>query len=282
MTANFAASATAAIAIASALLAALAVAAVFRFHPVFEARRGAGDDQIRRLLHQVSELRSRADALERRIPLDGDGAAGSSSPAVPAGRELQGACPGSSTLASSFGVVGDAISDDGPALQAAIDSAASASSCGGTVVLPPGTFRVYSPIVVPGGVTLQGQGYGSSPLAIQFDAGGSTIAYCGPGHAVKLAGHAASLRDLAVYDMSTTNCGLSDPAAGGILVDADATLIESIVVSNVFVYFFLGGPALSLVAKNNGGIPFGSYHNLRIRHAKTGIYLSAEGGSFVK
>jgi len=125
--------------------------------------------------------------------------------------------------------------------------------------------------------------YGSSPLAIQFDAGGSTIAYCGPDYAVKLTGHAASLRDLAVYDWpypAESYCE-NTQAAGGVLVEADATLIESVIVSNVFIYYFVGGTALSLVAKNNGGVPFGNYQNVRIRHAKTGIYLSAEEGSFV-
>lgn len=103
------------------------------------------------------------------------------------------------TYASDFGIMGDATTDDTLALQAAIDSA-SANDSGGIVVLPKGTFRIFEPLIVPAGVTLQGQGYGDSPLAISFDAGASTIAYCGTDYAVKLGGHAAGLRDLAVYD----------------------------------------------------------------------------------
>ena len=106
---------------------------------------------------------------------------------------------GSFTYASDFGVVGDSMANDGPALQAAIDSAAINAS-GGTVILPKGIFFTAQPLTIPGGVTLQGMGYGSSPLAIAFDAGGTTIAYCGTDHAVKITGSSSGLRDLAVYD----------------------------------------------------------------------------------
>lgn len=205
-----------------------------------------------------------------------------------------GPAPSSFTYAADFGVAGDSFADDGPAIQSAIDSAG-ADASGGTVVLPRGVFLTRSPLVVPGGVTLRGQGYGSSPLAVQFDAGGSTIAYCGTGHAVKLVGHAAGLEDLAVYDWPYSH-GPHDggceeiQAAGGVLVKADGRLTESVTMSNVLVYFFLGGPALSLVATNNGGIAYGNFQNVRMRHAKTGVLLSADdtgtgsngGKSFVK
>mmetsp|Transcript_10634 Transcript_10634/g.23064 ORF Transcript_10634/g.23064 Transcript_10634/m.23064 type:complete len:768 (+) Transcript_10634:2-2305(+) len=254
----------AAIVFASALLALLTVAAVDRLRHPHHHRES---HQIQRLLQQVSELQARVDAVAY----------------VPgAGRELQVSCdlPSGFTYASSFGVVGDASADDGPALQSAIDSAASDLDAGGIVVLPRGTFRTNEPLVVPAGVTLQGQGYGSSPLAIQFDAGGSVVAYCGTDHAVKLAGHGAGLRDLAVYDWPYDGCG-DVRAAGGVLIDADGHGVESAVVNNVLIYYFTGGTALSLVARNNAGIAYGNYQNLRIRHAKTGIYLSAEEGSFV-
>mmetsp|Transcript_18921 Transcript_18921/g.31850 ORF Transcript_18921/g.31850 Transcript_18921/m.31850 type:complete len:666 (-) Transcript_18921:34-2031(-) len=197
-------------------------------------------------------------------------------------RSLTCACdmPSGFTYASDFGVIGDATADDTLALQAAIDSA-SANDSGGIVVIPKGTFRIFEPLIVPAGVTLQGQGYGDSPLAISFDAGASTIAYCGTDYAVKLEGHAAGLRDLAVYDWPYgTDCE-NIQAAGGVLVEADAALVESVIVSNIFIYFFLGGPALSLVAKNSAGIAFGNYQNVRIRHAKQGISLQAEESSFV-
>lgn len=187
---------------------------------------------------------------------------------------------GGYTLASNYGLVGDGDHDDGPALQAAID-AASSSISGGTVLIPHGTFRINQPLIVTGGVTLQGMGYGSSPLAIQFDAGASTIAYCGTDYAVKVTGSSSSLRNLAVYDWNYGVCE-NIRSAGGILVEADQTLVESVTISNVLIYFFVEGSGLSLIGMNAGGIAYGSFDNLRIRHARNGISLSADSTSFVK
>ena len=107
------------------------------------------------------------------------------------------------------------------AIQAALDSAGTDAS-GGTVILPKGVFITTQPLIIPGGVTLQGQGYGSSPLAIQFDAGGSTIAYCGTDHAVKILASSSTLKDLAVYDWPYNHgphdAGCPDiQAAGGVI-----------------------------------------------------------------
>lgn len=269
-----------AIVIISTLLALLAVGTIDLIH------RNGSHQQVQRLLQQVSELHARVDAAER-FSGGETGATSTVSIKNHDDRELllqpvNASCnlPESFTYASEFGVVGDAAADDGPALQSALDSAASNDDAGGIVVLPRGTFRTNVPLEIPAGITLQGQGYGSSPLAIKFDAGGSTIAYCGLDHAVKLTGHGAGLRDLAVYDWPYTGCE-SIQAEGGVLVHADGQGIESVVVSNVFIYFFVGGQALSLVATNHGGIAYGNFQNIRIRHAKTGIYLGAEEGSFV-
>jgi len=232
--------------------------------------------QVAELQHQVNDLAARSGTVRQEHEKQRF---------LPAANEEALPCtcnniPSSFTYASDFGVIGDANADDTLALQAAINSA-SANDSGGIVVLPKGTFRIFEPLIVPAGITLQGQGIGDSPLAISFDAGASTIAYCGNDYAVKLEGHAAGLRDLAIYDWPYgTDCE-NIQAAGGVIVQADATLVESVIVSNIFIYFFLGGPALSLVAKNSGGVPFGSYQNLRIRHCKQGISLQADETSFV-
>ena len=193
-------------------------------------------------------------------------------------------CADSFTYASDFGVVGDSSTDDTAALQAAIDSAASNTAGGGSVVLPRGVFYTTSSLVIPGGVTLKGQGYGSSPLSIKFDAGSSVIAYCGTDYAVKVKGHAASLQDLAVYDWRYpigTYCD-TVKAAGGVLVEGDGELVESVTMSNILIYWFMGGTSLTLSAKNAGGVAFGNYQNIRIRHAHTGLLLTADATSFVK
>ena len=187
------------------------------------------------------------------------------------------------TYAANYGVVGDSIVDDTAALQRAIDNAANNDS-GGTVILPKGIFLTKSPLIIPGGVTVTGQGYGSSPLAIQFDAGSSVIAYCGTDYAVKFDGHAASLNNVAVYDWRypvNSECDQMK-AQGGVLLDGNGKLLESITMNNVLIYWFMGGTSLTLRARNNGGVAFNNFQNIRVRHAYKGISLEAEEGSFVK
>ena len=99
------------------------------------------------------------------------------------------------------GLVGDGITDDTKAIKKALRKA-SKGRANAKVVLPKGTFLITKPLIIKGGVTLMGQGYGSSPLALQFNAGGTVLAYCGTDYAVKITGHAASLESLAVTDFS--------------------------------------------------------------------------------
>ena len=270
------------LAVSSALFAFLLLAFDHRARNILERER-TRDDVVRRLVDEVAELRE-----ERRRVGVVEGQQPSISSSSSGGRVLQSSVrpSGGHTYAADFGVVGDAMSDDGPALQAAIDSASSnnlGGGGGGIVLLPAGTFRTSVPLVVPGGVSLAGMGYGSSPLAIKFDAGGSVVAYCGPGYAIELIGHGSSLRDVAVYNWRYGPDCIDVPASGGVLVDANAKMIESVSLSNVLIYSFLGGAALELRARNAGGIAYGNYQNLRIRHAKTGIRLAAKDeGSFVK
>jgi len=198
-------------------------------------------------------------------------------------RQLNPLSTDSFTYAANYGVVGDSIVDDTAALQRAIDDAANNDS-GGTVILPKGIFLTKSPLIIPGGVTVTGQGYGSSPLAIQFDAGSSVIAYCGTDYAVKFDGHAASLNNVAVYDWRypvNSECDQMK-AQGGVLLDGNGKLLESITMNNVLIYWFMGGTSLTLRARNNGGVAFNNFQNIRVRHAYKGISLEAEEGSFVK
>lgn len=193
-------------------------------------------------------------------------------------------CSDSFTYASDFDVVGDSFTDDTMALQAAIDSAVSNMAGGGTVLLPRGIFYTTSTLVIPGGITLKGQGYGSSPLAIKFDAGSSVIAYCGSNYAIKINGHAASLQDVAVYDWQgpVGDYCRTVKAAGGVLIEGDGKLVESVTMSNILIYWFMGGTSLTLSAKNAGGVAFCNFQNIRIRHAHTGLLLTVDATSFVK
>mmetsp|Transcript_28466 Transcript_28466/g.43482 ORF Transcript_28466/g.43482 Transcript_28466/m.43482 type:complete len:726 (-) Transcript_28466:76-2253(-) len=193
------------------------------------------------------------------------------------GRQLQ-ISTSSFTFASEFGVVGDGTADDTAALQAALDSAGTNQS-GGIVVLPAGVFFTTSRLQIPAGVTLQGQGYGSSPLSWQGDAGSSTIAYCGTDYAIGMNGHNAEVKHVAIYDYDQNGCVHN--AAGGIILEAHQGLLESVLVNNVLLLLFTEGVGLHLKATSQGGIAYANFQNVRIRQAKRGIALEAETGSFI-
>jgi len=178
------------------------------------------------------------------------------------------------------GLAGDGQTDDTAIIQKAINKAANNRSRA-TVVLPRGIFLITKTIRVKAGVTLVGQGYGSSPLQIKFDASGSVLAYCGDKYAVKLAGHGASLEKLAVYDYPVGSECESKQGLGGVLISANNQLVESITMRNVLIYQFMGGASIKVQAINAGGIAYASFHDIRIRNAKVGIHLSADDTSFV-
>jgi len=180
------------------------------------------------------------------------------------------------------GAVGDGITDDTKAIQRALNRAAR-NKIDAVVLLKRGIYHTTKALTIKGGVTLRGQGYGSSPLQIKFDAGGSVIAYCGEDYAIRIIGHAASVESLAVYDWRGPVDSECDnmKAKGGIIVLAAKRLVESVTMRNILIYWFMGGTALTLEAKNAGGIAYASMENIRVRHAKQGILLTAEEGSFV-
>ena len=123
----------AAIAFASALLTLMAVGTLRRFHLADHDRESGSDQQqLQRLLHQVSEMQTKIDALSS--------SSTSSDRQLLSSQQSNCSCdlPDGFTYASDFGVVGDAAADDGPSLQAAIDSAASNTSPGGAPSSCPG------------------------------------------------------------------------------------------------------------------------------------------------
>eukprot|EP00547_Thalassionema_nitzschioides_P009475 CAMPEP_0194229316 /NCGR_PEP_ID=MMETSP0156-20130528/43828_1 /TAXON_ID=33649 /ORGANISM="Thalassionema nitzschioides, Strain L26-B" /LENGTH=765 /DNA_ID=CAMNT_0038961865 /DNA_START=77 /DNA_END=2371 /DNA_ORIENTATION=+ len=193
------------------------------------------------------------------------------------GRQLQ-ISTSSFTFASEFGVVGDGTADDTAALQAALDSASNDDS-GGIVILPAGVFFTTSRLQIPAGVTLQGQGYGSSPLSWQGDAGSSTIAYCGADYAIGMNGNSAAVEHVAIFDWHYNGC--QHDAAGGIILEAHGRELESIRVDNVLLFQFTEGTALHLKATSQGRIAYANFQNVRIRQAKRGISLEADEDSFV-
>lgn len=132
------------------------------------------------LLEQLEELRTKHEDLHERVLSVTDVDASRRPSRKRRRQQTTSNCTGGFTYAASFGVVGDSLTDDHAALTAALTSAAAVThgisgddegGGGGVVVLPAGTFRINEPLIIPAGVTLQGQGYGSSPLAIQVREG---------------------------------------------------------------------------------------------------------------
>lgn len=61
-----------------------------------------------------------------------------------------------------FGAVGDGVTDDTQAIQDALNAAA--ADGGGLVYLPAGVYLVTATLIVPGGVTLAGDGFGTTTI----------------------------------------------------------------------------------------------------------------------
>lgn len=96
-------------------------------------------------------------------------------------------------------LVGDGVADDTRAIQRAINMATRGNR-DATIILPKGNFLITKTLKLKAGVTLMGQGYGPSPLALDHSKGGSTIAHCGTGYAVAITGHSASVQNLGITD----------------------------------------------------------------------------------
>ena len=156
------------------------------------------------------------------------------------------------------------------------------------MVLHRGVFFTNTTLSIPDGVEIKGQGQGSSPMAIGFGADGTVIAYCGSEHAVKMVGYSSSLRNIAIYDWEESvypsprgeHCECTN-AAGGLLVEADNARVESISLTNVLLYGFAKGAALTLSSLNRGRIAHSIFKDVRIRHAQIGVLLKADATSFV-
>ncbi len=169
-----------------------------------------------------------------------------------------------------FGATGNGSTNDYPAIQNAIDSAA---QTGSKVLVPAGTYNIANTLLVPGGVIIQGEGRGESATATPGK--GTIIQNSGTCQTIRITGHNSGLRDLVIYDKG--NGG----ALGGIEILADGSIVESVVLENILISGFTDGIALNLEAKNSGGITYCSFYDIRIRHAKTGILIQEELQSFV-
>ena len=169
-----------------------------------------------------------------------------------------------------FGATGDSKTDDTDAFDAALSAA---KITGAKVFVPAGIYRLTRTIEIGDGVSLIGEGSGSDPLQTPYN--GSLLWYEGNDFAIKINGHSSRLKDLVIKDKS------DGKAEGGIILEANGRLLESVYIFEVLVSGFVDGIGLKLRAKNAGGIAYASFYNLRIRHGKVGIKLDPSNNSFI-
>ena len=173
-------------------------------------------------------------------------------------------------IVTDFGAVGDGETDDTDAFEMALDSA---NIIGAKVFVPNGIYKITRTLLIKDGVSLIGEGMGSDPLETPYN--GSLIWYFGNQFAIKVIGHNTRLRDLVIRDKS------EETANGGVLIEANGRLVESVNFKDILISGFVGGTALKLKAINAGGIAYNSFNNVRVRHGHIGIHIIQDKTSFV-
>ncbi len=173
-------------------------------------------------------------------------------------------------IVTDFGAVGDGETDDTDAFEAALDSAL---IYGCKVFVPVGIYKITRTLIIQDGVSLIGEGSGSDPLETPYN--GSLIWYYGNDFAIKINGHNTRIEDVVIRDKS------DEQAKGGIIIEADGRLVESIHLSEVLISGFVNGTGFKLESKNAGGITYSTFDNVRIRHGNIGIHLVQDNTSFV-
>ncbi|MBE9607671.1 hydrolase [Acetobacteraceae bacterium H6797] len=115
-----------------------------------------------------------------------------------------------------FGAVGDSITDDGPALQAAMNAAAAS---GKHLVVNEGSYRTTMPLTLPGaaaGMTMNGQ-------IVYAGTGGVTALTIGTGGATRNAGKV--YQGIKIF-RSTISNWLNEADVGLVLLNLDCSLVE--------------------------------------------------------
>jgi hypothetical protein len=171
---------------------------------------------------------------------------------------------------TDFGATGDGKTDDTDAFEVAI---AQAKKLGVKLFIPNGIYRLTHTLILEDGVSLIGESRGSEPLQTPYN--GSLLRYEGKGYALKVTGLTVRVADLVLRDISN---GQSN---GGILVLGDGELIENTHIENVLISGFTSGTGLRVEAKNNGGVAYAKFSNIRVRHGKIGMHIIQTNNGFV-
>ena len=170
-----------------------------------------------------------------------------------------------SVSVKDFGAVGDGVTDDSTTIQAAIDSGAK------KVFIPVGTYKLVTEIVIPGGVTVIGEGEGDQPNS---SLAGGTMLLGGTTSmtVVRMTGAFAGLEDLVVMNASGVL------VSRGVHLDADGNGLSTLALRNVFIYG-INGTGMYLLADNGGYIAYSNFHNLRIRNCGVCLDMNGTGTS---
>jgi hypothetical protein len=179
--------------------------------------------------------------------------------------------------AGEYGLIKeDSSFDNSLILQPLLDGAQS-SGCY-QVAIPPGVYYFNTTLNIPAGVQLMGAGTGSDPLNTS-PIHGTVLRYIGGAWAIKMSGHSSAIKDLVLDDKG--NAHESGNATGAIHILADNKSVESTRLNNLLIMSFTEGTALKLEAINFGGISYGMYTGVRMRHPKVGVHIIEDNDSYV-
>jgi stringent starvation protein B len=126
-----------------------------------------------------------------------------------------------------------------------------------------------STLNVPAGIALVGAGRGSIVNTVPTT--GTILNYTGTGTAVSVNGTLAGLERLSVV-------GSVSALGAGILINGDGVAVESWCLRHVTIFGFTSGTGLKMQGINSGAVAYGCCVDLRIRHAKTGLWIVDVGG----
>lgn len=101
---------------------------------------------------------------------------------------------------TDYGAIGDGTTNDGPAIQTAIDAAVAAG--GGVVYFPAGTYKSTAKLTCGVGVHLKGDGYKVSKLLFDLDAATDCIWF----HSGTAYGNGGGIQGLEIYTASQADC----------------------------------------------------------------------------
>lgn len=121
----------------------------------------------------------------------------------------------------NFGAAGDGVSNDQPAIQSAVDSAAAAG--GGLVFFPRGTYALGSSVVLESAVHLLGSGVGATSLILKSGVNAPVLISDAS---------AGTIFSFSIRELTVDGNKIQNSFGAGIQLDANDWIIDSVVVRN--------------------------------------------------